>query len=405
MAIDTARRNERALLVGLSQDGRRSGLRAGRTPPGLLPGGAEPAPRSPDGLEELALLTQTAGGEVVGTLRQRRASLRPATFLSQGKLNELQERAAAARADVIVFDEDLSPVQARNLQETLELKVIDRTELILDIFARRARTHEAQLQVELAQLEYLLPRLTRMWMHLSRLGGGIGTRGPGETQLEVDRRRVRRRIAMLKLRLEAIDREREVQQRRRQRMFRISLVGYTNAGKSTLFNALTHAGVLEEDQLFATLDTTTRRLVEPTGEVALISDTVGFIRKLPHHLVASFRATLREVREGDLLIHVVDAARADFREQMAAVDEVLEELLGGRTVPRIVALTKIDLLSETDRMALRAQFPLAVLVSAREPARVEAFRDQLMRLAREHGMAGKRGASPWEGARDDSAAP
>ncbi|MBP6875053.1 MAG: GTPase HflX [Candidatus Eisenbacteria bacterium] len=384
MAIDTRARKERALLVGISRDGRR-----GARLPAAVSGGADQAnafsvASAPgDGLAELALLTQTAGGEVVGRLRQRRESLRPSTFLSSGKLEELKTLIASAEADVVVFDDDLSPIQARNLEKEIDRKIIDRTELILDIFARRARTHEAQLQVELAQLEYLLPRLTKMWAHLSRLGGGIGTRGPGETQLEVDRRRVRHRIALLKRRLEGIEREREVQQRRRREMYRASLVGYTNAGKSTLFNALTHAGVLEEDMLFATLDTTTRRLAFPGGDVMLLSDTVGFIRKLPHHLVASFRATLREVREADLLIHVVDAAQPEFPAQMAAVDEVLEELLDGRPVEQIVVLSKIDLLNETECAALRVQHPHAALLSARDPRLVEALRAKLLERVRE----------------------
>ncbi|MFH1144819.1 MAG: GTPase HflX [Candidatus Eisenbacteria bacterium] len=401
MTIETAARAERALLIGLGRDGRRGKkpVPAGGPDSGGLeldgPGdeGTEPvAAAAEETLAELTLLAQTAGAEVVGTLRQRRESVRPATFLSSGKLEELRTQISETRADLVIFDDDLSPIQGRNLQKALDLKVIDRTELILDIFARRARTHEAQLQVELAQLEYILPRLTRMWIHLSRLGGGIGTRGPGETQLEVDRRRVRQRISMLKERLAGIEREREVQQRRRRDMFRIALVGYTNAGKSTLFNALTHAGVVEEDKLFATLDTTTRRLVTPAGDVMLLSDTVGFIRKLPHHLVASFRATLREVREADLLIHVVDAAQPEFPAQMAAVDTVLEELLGGRRIPSLIALNKVDLLNETEQTVLRARFPHALLVSAREGERLIAFRGRLIDIAREHGLAGKRGA-------------
>jgi GTP-binding protein HflX len=382
--VETAARPERALLVGLSESGRPPASRD----PG--PGGAVPSANG-DGLAELAQLAAAAGSEVVGHLRQRPASRQPGTYLSKGKLEELGRLVAEEEIDLILFDEDLSPVQTRNLQETLERKVLDRTELILDIFATRARTREAQLQVELAQLQYLLPRLTRMWVHLSRLGGGIGTRGPGETQLEVDRRRVRQRISMLKRRLVAVERERAVQQRRRQAMFRVTLVGYTNAGKSTLFNALTHAAVRTEDRLFATLDTTTRRLVLESGEVLLLSDTVGFIRKLPHHLVASFRATLREVREADLLVHVVDASQPLLREQMAAVGEVLDELLEGRAVRQVIALNKADLLSETARLGLGAEIPGAVLLAATDPEDAARFREHLAAVCRSEGWGGRRG--------------
>jgi len=354
---------------------------------GGAPGEGQPPPVSREasaGLEELALLAQTAGSLVVGRFVQKRAAIHPGRFLSTGKLAALAELAERERADLILFDEDLSPVQARNLERALERKVIDRTELILDIFARRARTREAQVQVELAQLQYLLPRLTRLWGHLSRLGGGIGTRGPGETQLEVDRRRVRERIDVLKRRLAAVERERDVQGRRRAGLFRVSLVGYTNAGKSTLFNQLTRAGVAEEDRLFATLDTTTRRLVLPGGEVMLVSDTVGFIRKLPHHLVASFRATLREARESDLLVHVADASQPALAAQMASVDEVLDGLLDGRSVPRLLVLNKADRLSEGDLLAARAWHPEAILLSALRREAALRFRDRLGLAAREH---------------------
>lgn len=378
MARAAERDAERVILVGVAGPAPRGGE-----------AGADGAPADlGDELAELELLTSTAGGCVVGTLRQRRDTLHAGSFLSRGKLDQLKELVAARQADLVIFDDDLSPVQARNLSEALDRKVIDRTELILDIFARRARSREAQLQVELAQLEYLLPRLTRMWSHLSRLGGGIGTRGPGETQLEVDRRRVRHRIGVLRRRLEAVDREREVQGRRRRRLWRIALVGYTNAGKSTLFNALTRAGVLEEDRLFATLDTTTRRLALPSGEVALLSDTVGFIRKLPHHLVASFRATLREVREADLLIHVIDAAQSNFREQMGVVERAVEGLLDGRPAVWLLALNKADRLDEERAIALRGEFPQAALLSALDRAQVNRFR---ARIAVE---AGERGSAP-----------
>jgi len=285
-------------------------------------------------------------------------------------------------ADLFICDEDLSPAQVRNLEEALKVRVIDRSELILDIFARRARTREAQLQVELAQLRYLLPRLTGMWGHLSRTGGGIGTRGPGETQLEVDRRRVRQRISLLEKRLQGVETERATQSQRRQDSFRISLVGYTNAGKSTLFNRLTSSRVLEEDKLFATLDTTTRRLRLPGELTVLLSDTVGFLRKLPHHLIASFRATLREVESADLLVHVVDAHHSARQAQIAAVDEVLESLLP-HPVPQLLVLNKADLLEEGRELETRVEFSEGVLISALRPADLDRLRLRMRAQIRE----------------------
>ena len=237
--------------------------------------------RNPDltrSLEELARLTDTAGARVLDTIMQKRGTVHPATFIGKGKLEEVKARVEALDADMVIFDDDLSPAQMRNLEKALGRKVVDRSELILDIFAHRARTRESRLQVELAQLEYTLPRLTGMWKHLERQAGGIGTRGPGETQLETDRRIVRERIARLKRELEAVERERETQRRRRRREFRAAIVGYTNAGKSTLFNALTRSQVFVEDRLFATLDATTRQMVSADRQVALLTDTVGFIR-------------------------------------------------------------------------------------------------------------------------------
>ncbi len=408
---------ERAILVGLSQ-GRSAARRlpqqaeAQAAPIGLAPHMRWPADGTTamdadTSLTELALLAETAGSEVLHTLYQRRDGVRPATFLSRGKLDTLRSLCEETKADIVIFDEDLSPVQGRNLERELERKVIDRTELILDIFATRARTREAQVQVELAQLQYMLPRLTGLWQHLSRQVGGIGTRGPGETQLEVDRRRVRQRIGVLKRKLEAVERERETQRRRRRSMYRVCLVGYTNAGKSTLFNALTRAGVLEEDRLFATLETTTRRLtlqIPPEGgpaDALLLSDTVGFIRKLPHHLVASFRATLGEVREADCLVHVADASHPGVRAHMSAVDEVIEELVDHRPVTRLLVLNKADLLSCEARAGRRAEFPEALLLSARDRDQSAVVRDRLAELHRREYVRAPDGAQGAQAAEDD----
>ena len=315
----------------------------------------------------------------MGRVVQRRRSIEPSTFLSKGKREQVRRELMLHDAQVLIFDEDLSPAQGRNLEKDLGVRVIDRSELILDIFARRAKTREAMLQVELAQLEYILPRLTKMWEHFGRLGGGIGTRGPGETQLEVDRRRVRQRISMLKKKLKGIDREREIQCKRRIDFFRAALVGYTNAGKSTIFNALTRAGVLAEDKLFATLDTTTRQVLLPGNQKILLSDTVGFIRKLPHRLVASFRATLMEVREADLIIHVVDASHPKYEEQMHTVEGVLGEIMT-HEVPRLVILNKSDLfVDELTDCGLRLRHPDAEILSAVDKEDIDRLRDRLIR--------------------------
>src|SRR5881409_2164115 len=261
-------------------------------------------------LTELRLLAETAGAQVRGEVLQRRGLIRASTFLSKGKIEEVRVLSGEEQATLLLLDDDLSPAQSRNLGEQLNMKVVDRTGLILDIFSRRARTREARIQVELAQLEYLLPRLTRMWEHLSRLGGGIGTRGPGETQLEVDRRRIRERIGHLKRRLKTVERTRTLQRKERDAVpfATVALVGYTNAGKSTLMNTLTRAGVFVEDKLFATLDPTTRALRLPNGDKVMIVDTVGFINKIPHSLIEAFKSTLEEVSRADLLLHLVDMA-------------------------------------------------------------------------------------------------
>ncbi|CAN5484559.1 GTPase HflX [soil metagenome] len=303
-------------------------------------------------LEELALLCETAGIDVVGSITQNLNHPNPRTYIGKGKLEELFELMDSLDAEVAVFDDELSPAQARNIErritadESLDRKVVDRPTLILDIFARHAVTHEGRLQVELAQLEYRLPRLTNMWSHLSRQGvGGVGLRGPGETQLEVDRRLAEQRIVQIKGLLEQVHRHRELYRSRRRKSETpvIALVGYTNAGKSTLLNRLTEAGVIEEDKLFATLDPTTRKMRLPSGRMAMMTDTVGFINNLPPSLIAAFRATLEEIEEAILLLHVVDATHPDAAAQSDTVIEILDELkLDDRQM--ITALNKIDLL-------------------------------------------------------------
>jgi GTP-binding protein HflX len=304
-----------------------------------------------DSLAELAQLARTAGAEVVGTLSQRLDRPTAAYLLGKGKLEELTSLKRELGYDLVIFDEELSPAQQRNIEQALQVKVIDRTALILDIFAKRARTHEGRLQVELAQHEYLLPRLAGRWPHLERLGGGIGTRGPGETQLESDRRLIEQRIQRLKKDIEEVRKQRAMYRRRRSRLGIpvVALVGYTNAGKSTLLNTLSNAEVFVEDKLFSTLDPVTRRLSLPNNQEVLLTDTVGFIQKLPPTLVAAFRATLEELDEADLLLHVVDITQKNAAEQSQTVDDLLDDLnLGAK--PRITAINKIDLLTEDSEL-------------------------------------------------------
>ncbi|MBS1198033.1 MAG: GTP-binding protein HflX [Proteobacteria bacterium] len=294
--------------------------------------------------EEVCLLAESAGGCIVGEVGGRRKSPDPATFAGKGKVEEIAAVVAAASADLVIFNHELSPAQERNLERILQCRVIDRTSLILDIFALRAQSAAGKLQVELAQLEHLATRLVRGWTHLERQQGGIGQRGPGETQLETDRQLLGKRVKALKERLAKLTRQRGVQRKSRARndVLNVSLVGYTNAGKSTLFNALTHAGVYAANKLFATLDTTSRKLWIEGGGNVVISDTVGFIRDLPHGLVAAFHATLEATAEADVLLHVVDSASPVREQQMREVDKVLAEI-GGSSVPQIVVWNKIDL--------------------------------------------------------------
>jgi GTP-binding protein HflX len=318
-----------------------------------------------DNLDELAGLVETAGAEVVGRLTQRRQAPDVTTYLGKGKVEQLDLMVRATDADVVIFDNNLAPAQIRNLERELGVKVLDRTEVILDIFSTRARTHEARLAVELAQLEYSLPRLKRMWTHLSRIKAGVGMRGPGEKQLETDRRLVEKRIAELRSELNQVLRRKEREVAARSDRMTVSLIGYTNAGKSTLLNKLTGADVLAEDKLFATLDTRTRRWQLPGWGPVLLSDTVGFIRDLPHSLIASFKATLEEARQADLLLHVADASNPAVLEQIASVYEVLEEL-GIQEKDTILVLNQIDAVHEPGTLdMLRERYPLALAISAR----------------------------------------
>ena len=323
--ISTQQPKEKALLVGVE-----------------LPSVAHRVPLEYS-LEELERLAETAGAAVLGKCSQQVKRVTPATLIGRGKVDEIQASIKQLDANLVIVDEDLTPAQQRNLETAFKIRVVDRSQLILDIFAQRAQSNEGKLQVELAQLEYLLPRLTRQWTHLSRLGGGIGTRGPGETQLEVDRRRIRERIGHLKRRLETVERTRALQRKERDEapFATVALVGYTNAGKSTLMNTLTRAGVFVEDKLFATLDPTTRALRLPNGDKVMIVDTVGFINKLPHSLIEAFKSTLEEVSRADLLLHLVDMANPLYEEQIEVIEKVLDEI-GAGEIPALLVPNKVD---------------------------------------------------------------
>lgn len=336
-------------------------------------------------LHELALLADTAGAATVEKILQNRPHPDPNTYIGKGKLHELKQVVADKQADILIFDDELSATQIRNIEKITKVKVLDRSGLILDIFASRAKTAAAKTQVELAQLQYLLPRLTRFWTHLSRQKGGIGTKGPGETQIETDRRLIGKRISVLKEKLEKLDRQRTTQRKGRENITRVALVGYTNAGKSTLMNAMTSTNVLAEDRLFATLDSTVRRL-ELENHNLLLSDTVGFIRKLPHHLIESFKSTLDEVRDADVLLHVVDASGRMVEEFIDVVNKTLEEL-GIQNPKKILVFNKIDMLSGEELITLKREYPGAVYVSAHREIGISKLEAKLEKLIEEDYIA------------------
>lgn len=329
-------------------------------------------------LQELERLTATAGGITVKKVLQNRTKPDPRYYIGKGKLHEINRMVGHREIDTIIFDDDLSPTQVRNVEQETNAKVLDRSGLILDIFASRAKTAAAKTQVELAQLQYLLPRLTRFWTHLSRQKGGIGTKGPGETQIETDRRLIDKRIDKLQDKLEKLEKQRKTQRKRRSKMTRISLVGYTNAGKSTLMNAITETELLAEDRLFATLDSTVRSH-EFNNKKVLISDTVGFIRKLPHNLIESFKSTLDEVRESDILLHVIDASSLMMKENIKVVRETLEEL--GVTDSRtLMVFNKVDKLSPEELRGLKKEYPESAFVSASRGIGLNRLEDQITDL-------------------------
>jgi GTPase len=346
--LDPSTSTEKALLIGL-----------------VTGAGAAGRSRAENSIAELGQLAESAGARVVGQVVQERKSPDPATLIGRGKVEDVARVSDQSGADLLLFDEELSPAQQRNLEEAVGRKTLDRTQLILDIFARRARSREGRLQVELAQLDYMLPRLAGKGVMLSRLGGGIGTRGPGETKLETDRRRIRQRIQAVRREIDKVRRDRHVRREARQRTAVpvVALVGYTNAGKSTLFNALTNAHTHVSSQLFMTLDPLVRRARLGEGRHALMADTVGFIQKLPHKLVAAFRATLEEVAEAELLLHVMDASAEDFAERESAVNQVLDEI-GAGDRPRLAVLNKVDRLEPGQLERMKAGRPEAVFVSA-----------------------------------------
>ena len=331
-------------------------------------------------LDELVLLADTAGVTIRHTITQERDRIDSATFIGSGKAQEIGEQVDREKTDVVIFDDDLSPVQVRNLEKYIKCKIIDRSGVILDIFASRAKTKEAMTQVELAQLQYLLPRLTRQWTHLSKQYGGVGTKGPGEQQIETDRRAIRTRISHLKQKLQRISKEREEQRKGRRELPRVAMVGYTNAGKSTLLRSLSGATVLVEDRLFATLDTTVRKVDLGPAKTILLSDTVGFIRKLPPHLLASFRSTLAEAAESDILLHVVDLSHPHFEDQIAVVNDLLDEI-GAAGKPTVTVFNKIDKLKDRSIISdVAREHESSVFISAERGINISGLTEKLLQL-------------------------
>ena len=330
-------------------------------------------------LDELEQLANTAGAEVIEKIYQELPAFNSATLLGKGKLQEIKELAAAEDIHLVIFDNELSPIQMRNLSNELQIKVLDRSGLILDIFSKNAKTTEAQLEVQLAQMQYLLPRLSRMWAHISEQYGGIGTRGPGESQLESDRRVVRHHIQIIKEKLKQIDTQNKEQRKLRKNVARFALVGYTNSGKSTLMNTITDANVLVEDRLFATLSTTVRQFLLPNNKPALISDTIGFIRNLPHHLIASFRTTLAEAQESDVLLHIIDISNQNFRVMIDTVNQTLEDI-GIKDKPMIYVFNKIDKLDSLDILhQVQSEYPQSVFISAERGINITNLLEQMLK--------------------------
>ncbi len=331
-------------------------------------------------LDELEMLAETAGAETVMKVIQDRSRIDSAFYIGKGKAEELVQLVEMNDVNLVIFDDDLNPVQVRNLEKLINKKIVDRSGLILDIFASRAKTKEAKTQVELAQLQYMLPRLTRAWTHLSKQYGGIGTKGPGETQIETDRRIIRTRISVLKEKLEKFESQRQTRVANRDNFVRASLVGYTNAGKSTLLNLLTNADVLAENKLFATLDSTTRVLDLDNNQKILLSDTVGFIRKLPHHLVASFKSTLNEVREADVILHVIDVSHPYFEDHIEVVEQTLKEL-GADKKTQIKVFNKVDALEDRDKIQhIANKFNNAVFISAARGINIPKLKEHILKI-------------------------
>ena len=377
---------ERAILVGVASKAIRETLRESEITAnyGLATDRSSRAnalrQRVEEYLEELALLADSAGAEVVATVVQERQNIDAAFFIGSGKAQELADLVEKEKINVVIFDDDLSAVQVRNLERIIKCKIIDRSGIILDIFASRARTSEAKTQVELAQLQYMLPRLTRQWAHLSKQFGGIGTKGPGETQIETDRRAIRTRVGHLRNKIKEIAKERAEQRKGRDKLPRVALVGYTNAGKSTLLNHFSHADVLVEDKLFATLDSTVRLVSLSPAHKILLSDTVGFIRKLPHHLVASFKSTLEEVTEADILLHVVDVSHSLYEEQIQVVNDTLQELHSADK-PTILVFNKIDKVEDRSIIQqIGKEFGNAVFISAARGINMGALEAKITEL-------------------------